>query len=200
MERKLDFGATLGDAFRTGFQNILNLLLTILLYGITLWIPYLNIATTIGLYRIIIALAHEETFSPTDIFKKENFQPIGDFFLLLGFQTAGIGAAAFFLFFPAMVLSIAWQYSTYFLLDRGVSPLRALKLSFDVTRGEKWSIFFIGLVYGFCICLVCGLLFAIPKVGPFLGGIAYFVALPLFISLQAVLYRYFFDKAVEMTA
>ncbi len=195
MEQKLNFQKTLVDGCNLGIKNIGNLLLMAFLFMITFWIPYLNVGTTIGFYKNIIALSKGEEVEPTSIFKKENFKNLGDFFLLFGLQSAGIGAAAMFFFFPAIVVSLAWQFAMYFFLDKGTSPLKSLSLSYDVTLGEKWTLFFIYLACGVIIGLVTGLLAAIPKVGPILAFLAIIACVAIIIGVDATLYKYFREKA-----
>lgn len=199
MESKLNIQQTLADGVRLGFKNIVNLLLMTLLFMITFWIPYLNVGTTIGFYKAIIALSKGEPIDPTSIFNKDNFKSLGDFFLLLGLETAGIGAAAMFFLFPALVVSLAWQFAIYFFLDRKTSPLKSLGLSYDTTCGEKWRLFFVYFSLAVCICAVLFLIALIPKVGPALCFLALICILPVTIGVEATLYKYFSAKADELS-
>ena len=79
---KLDIMKTFRDGVRYGLKNFLPLLLMVILYMVTIWIPYLNVGTTIGFYKAIIGIGRGETIDPTSIFAKENFANIGGFFLL----------------------------------------------------------------------------------------------------------------------
>ena len=194
MQSKLNVKDTLLDAFNLGLKNVVNLLLTALLYVVTIWIPYLNVGTTIGFYKIIVALSKGEEIVPTSLFSKENYKGLGDFFLLLGLESAGLGAAMIFLFVPAMVLGLAWQYAFYFFVDKKMSPLKSLSTSYDTTCGEKWTLFFIYLVFSLIISLVAGIFGAIPKVGAFFACIIIIAAVALAIALEAVLYKHFSSK------
>ncbi len=200
MENKLNFTQTLLDGVKCGIANALNLLLAGIMYLITFWIPYLNVATTIGFYKLVIALSKGEKLDPMSIFDKENFKNLSDIFLLLGLLGAGVGAATAFMFVPGIVLGIAWGYAVYFLIDKNVSPLKALRLSFDVTRGEKWTIFFVELVLVIAILLVAGLLGAIPKVGGVLAVIVAILSIPVAMGVEAQLYKHFSAKAEELLA
>ena len=162
---KLDIMKTIREGIQYGLKNFLPLLLMVVLYVLTIWIPYLNVGTTIGLYKAVIGIGRGETINPTAIFDGDNFKNIGKYFLLLGFISVGTAAAAVFMFFPAMVISIAWGFAIYFLIDKKVSPLKALGLSYDSTYGNKWRIFFLGLLCGFLCGLACGILGSIPKIG-----------------------------------
>ena len=56
----------------------------------------------------------------------------------------GVTVACFFMLIPGFVMGIAWGFAIYFFLDKKVSPLKALRLSYDTTFGNKWRIFFLG--------------------------------------------------------
>ena len=198
--QKLEIQSTIVKAAQYGMQNVLPLLLMVVLYIVTIWIPYLNVGTTIGLYKAIMKIGRGEVINPLDIFAKENRENLGDFFLLIGFVSMGTAAAMMFMFIPAIVLGIAWQFAIYFFIDRGVGPHKALKLSYKVTFGEKWTIFFIYLIVYFLIGLVCGLLGAIPKVGGVLAAIAAICCMVIVVAVEGVMFKHFSDKADEMLA
>ncbi|MBR5904868.1 MAG: hypothetical protein IKZ51_00235 [Bacteroidales bacterium] len=198
--QKIDIKETIIAGVQYGMQNILNLILMVLLYIVTVWIPYLNVGTTIGLYKAIIKIGRGETFKPTDIFDKENFNNLGDFFLLLGFLCMGIYVAAIFMFIPAIVIGIAWQFAIYFFIDKGLSPTKCLKVSYKATYGEKWRIFFIYLILYIVICIVCGVLALIPKVGGILAVLAVICCAAIVVAIEGVMYKHFSDKADEIFA
>jgi hypothetical protein len=198
----LNIQKTLSQGISLGMQNALNLILMTLLYLLTCWIPYLNVGTTIGVYKAIIGLSKGEPVKPTAIFSTENYKSLGDFFLLFGLMSLGMGAAAAFMFIPAIVLGIAWSFAMYFFLDKKVSPLKALRMSYDTTCGEKWSIFFVVFILVFGICLVFAILGALATVNEttaLIFGLLIFVAsvitVPICFGVEAELYKYFSAKA-----
>jgi hypothetical protein len=192
---KLDIKKTIKDGIQYGLKNFLPLLLMVILYILTFWIPYLNVGTTIGMYKAIIGIGRGETIDPVAIFDKENFKNLGGFFLLLGLVSIGTTAAAIFMFFPALVIGIAWSFAIYFLIDKKVSPLKALGLSYDSTYGNKWRIFFVALICGLLCCLICGILGSIPKVGPVLALIASLLCAAIIVAIEGVMYDFFSKKA-----
>ena len=192
---KLDIMQTIKDGIQFGLKNFLPLLLTVVLYIITIWIPYLNVGTTIGLYKLIIGIGRGETINPTAIFNKENFANIGGFFLLMGLVCVGCIVAAFFFIIPLYVISIAWGFAIYFLIDKKVSPLKALQLSYDSTFGNKWRIFFVEFISSFAISIVGSILTAIPKVGFFLAIIAMIVGAAILVAIEGVMYDFFSKRA-----
>ena len=199
-KQKLDIMQTIKDGVQYGLKNFFPLLLMVILYLITFWIPWLNVGTTIGLYKAVIGIGRGETVDPTSIFDKENFQNIGKFFLLLGFLFIGITAAAFFMLIPAIVMGIAWGFAIYFIIDKKVSPLKALGLSYDTTYGNKWRIFGVGVVCGIIISVCQLLLGLIPKVGPVLSAIVSILAAAIMLAVDGVMYDFFSKIADNILA
>ena len=118
----------------------------------------------------------------------------------MGFISIGTMAAAAFMLLPALIIAITWSFAIYFLIDKHVSPLKALLLSYDATYGNKWRIFFLGLLCAIVIGLVCGLLGAIPKVGPVLAAIAVILAIVIMVAIDGVMYDFFSQKADAIMA
>ncbi len=197
---KINVLDTIKDAFQLALKNVLSLILLVILYGLTVWIPYLNVGTTIGLYKAVIAMSRGEVVDPVSIFDRDNFKFFGNFFLLLGFLSIGISAAALFMLVPGIILSIAWSFAIYLLIDKGISPLKCLTLSYDVTLGEKWRIFAIELLTGLLIGLVAGLLALIPKVGIMFTILAVIVGCAYAVAVKALMVKHFSAKADTLTA
>jgi len=191
---KINVMDTIKDGIQLALKNVLSLILLVILYALTVWIPYLNVGTTVGLYKAVIAMSRGEVVDPVSIFDKENFKFFGNMFLLLGFQTVGITAATAFMFVPGIILSLAWGFAMYLLIDKNVSPLKALTASYDITLGEKWRIFFITLLVGLLIGLVSGLFTLIPKVGFVLMILVVILGCAFAVAVEALMYRHFADK------
>ncbi len=197
---KLDIVKTIGDGIRYGLKNFFPLLLMVILYMVTVWIPYLNVGTTIGLYKAVIGIGRGETIDPTSIFAKENFHNLSGFFLLLGLLYIGTVVAMMFMLIPGIVMGIAWGFAIYFFLDKKVSPLKSLQLSYDTTYGNKWRIFFVEFLTALAIGLVCGLLGAIPKAGGVLAILAAIVCSAIAVAIEGVMYDFFSKKADAILA
>ena len=63
MEKKLDFGSVLSQGFLVGMKNLPSLLGAIVLWLLTIWIPYVNVGTTIAIMTIPIKFSKGEIFS-----------------------------------------------------------------------------------------------------------------------------------------
>ena len=198
--QKLQIKQTILDGVQYGIKNVGPLLLTVILYLVTFIVPWLNVGTTIGLYKSIIKIGRGEIINPLDLFAKENWNNVGDFFLLMGFLTMGLTAAALFLIIPMYVMAFAWMFAIFFYIEKGLSPHKAMKVSYKVTYGEKWTIFWILLIVCLAFSLVGSLFLFIPKVGVILYALVVICMAAVMIAVEGVMYKHFSDKADEMFA
>ncbi len=200
--KRLDFGKTFGGFLQIFSKNSMSVIGTTFLYLITVWIPYLNIGTSIAFFTALPArLAKGEPFSPTEIFDAKYRENMTNFFLVLGFVNAGVGIAMVLAFFPGIVMFYAWMFAVPLVINKGMKPIEAISASYKVTYGNKWIIFFSYLLLGivfFIINLLLGLIatgigMAVAFLGVFLGFIfvliVAIVATAAYISLYSQLYK-----------
>src|SRR5215472_16370417 len=96
------------NAFKNGIRNVLPLVANIALWGLTAWIPYLNVGTTIGLVSLPAKMSRGETLSPVEIFDGRYRRQMGEFFLVLAFMVMGSLAGYLFGIIPGIVIQMAW--------------------------------------------------------------------------------------------
>ncbi|MBO4447007.1 MAG: hypothetical protein J5764_02645 [Bacteroidales bacterium] len=196
MEGKLNIIETIKEGVVIGTKNILSLLIVAVLYYLTCWVPYLNIGTTVGLYKFIIKLSRGEVADPLILFEKENFDNLGNLILFFGIYSMGLIVAFFMMIIPFFVMSIAWSFAIYFLIDRKMKPIEALELSFKVTDGEKWHILAVLVLLCIAMTIVSTVLGIIPVVGGALAGIASLFFFAIVLAVVSVLFKHFDSKAV----
>ena len=131
------------------------------LWLITIWIPYLNVGTTIAITLLPTQLAKGEIVNPLGIFDSKYRRYMGEFFITMGLMVFPIFIGVLFMVIPGIVLSIAWTLSYYFLIEKGKNPIQAIKASNDATYGSKWTMFFVSLVVGVLFGIVFGIFQAI---------------------------------------
>ena len=78
MIKKLNIMATLKDGVAIALVNYLSLVATAALYVLTIWIPYLNVGTTIAMSSLPAEMAKGNILNPLFIFKGEYRFFIGD--------------------------------------------------------------------------------------------------------------------------
>ena len=154
METKtLDFSETLRDSLCIGIKNAPSIIAAVVLYLVTIWIPYINIGTTIAITLLPTQLAKGEVINPASIFDSKYRRYMGEYLITTGLMILPILIAFAFLYIPGIVLSLAWSLSYYFLIEKGKNPMEAIKASNDATYGSKWTMFFVMLVF----CIVFGI-------------------------------------------
>ncbi|MEX0844592.1 MAG: hypothetical protein WD022_04895 [Balneolaceae bacterium] len=189
----LSIGSIITNGFKIGFKNIIQVIGALILYVLTVWIPYLNVGTTIGIYSIVPALSKGEHFKPTSIFASENRDKMGGFFLLLGFLYLGVTIGMIFLVIPAIVIGVAWGLAIYLFIDQGTSPLESLSKSYELTYGHKWTIFLGVFILSLIIGIVVAILTFIGQMfseafAIVLTVIAYLIAIPVCVGAYAHIY------------
>ena len=155
--KKLDFGETLKDSVAIGVKNAPSVIAAVALWLITIWIPYLNVGTTIAITLLPTQLAKGEIVNPLGIFDSKYRRYMGEFFITMGLMVFPIFIGVLFMVIPGIVLSIAWTLSYYFLIEKGKNPIQAIKASNDATYGSKWTMFFVSLVVGVLFGIVFGI-------------------------------------------
>ena len=199
--KKLAVIGTIKDGIAIGIKNIGPILVNILLWVLTVWIPYLNVGTTIGLAVGIVAKASRgEVILKTEIFNPKYRKYMGEFFLVSGLISIGVSIGTIFFIIPGIVICIAWILAILLVVDKGKNPTEALTLSNNYTYGNKWRIFWIYsivyLVFFIAVSILGGIGYAIAEDSDGLSFLISFIALVLvlftaFISigLQASIYK-----------
>lgn len=184
--KKLDFAQTLRDAIYIGVKNAPSIIAALVLFLITIWIPYLNIGTFIAVTLLPTQLAKGEVINPVGIFDSKYRRYMGEFFITTGLMVFPILIACLFLYIPGIVLSLSWSLAYYFLIEKGKNPMQAIKASNDATYGSKWIMFFIMLVVGVLFGVAFGIFGAICSlinVG-FITFVVMFVLIVLALSIS----------------
>ena len=187
---KINVAEAIKTSISWGIKNIASLIGAVLLWIITIWIPYLNVGTTIAIMTIPIELSKGKIINPTFIFDSKYRQYMGEYFILTSLQSMAISIGMLFLIIPGIVMSLSYSMSTFLLLDKGMSPLEALTKSNKATYGNKVSMFLSLLALGVVVIIV---LFIFGLIPGFIGTLLQFIALalisPIFFSMIAYFYK-----------
>lgn len=165
MERKITFMGVLTEGFGIGLKNVVPLILSCLLWIVTIWIPYINVGTTIAINTIPLQLSRGVVINPLFIFDAKYRQFMGEYMILMGLMGLAMGTAAFFFFIPAIVIGVSWSLAVLLMLDKQISPLEAIMKSNKLTYGYKWLIFGINFALSIISLIVGLIVMIIPGVG-----------------------------------
>ena len=194
----LSIGGIISGGFATGLKNLVSLVLALVLWILTIWIPYINVGTTIGILAIVVAMSKGGVISPTEIFNPAYRKYMGEFFLLVGIIYLGISIGTIFLIIPGLVISIAWMLAVYLLIDRELNPMEAIKVSNQLTYGHKWTIFLGLVVLGIFLTLI---VFVLGSIGSLLsdtlGTILSLVGTIVFVPIILGAYAHIYAELVQ---
>jgi uncharacterized membrane protein len=125
----------------------------------------IQLVTSMGLIRITLKFCDGEKGDFGDLFSC--FPKLIPFFLSSLLYFLIIIGGALLLIIPAFIWGVTFGLYPYFIIDKGMGPVAALKASAAATKGVRWDLFGLGAVNG-CIvvlgvlCLLVGLFAAIP--------------------------------------
>ena len=162
---KLPFKETLIEACQIGLKNILSLIAVTVLYLVTIWIPYLNVGTTIAVKSIPAELAKGHIIDPLFIFDGKYRKNMGEFFILMTLMYGAIGIGYLFGGIPAIVLSVAWSLATVLFIDKDMNALEALRESNRLTYGNKWRIFGAEALVAIALCVAMAIVSGLFGIG-----------------------------------
>lgn len=178
---------TIIDGFKIGVKNLIPLIVASLLWVFTIWIPYINVGTTIALLVAIPAsLSKGKMLSPLEIFSSRYRVRMGDFFLVIGFMNLIILPAYAFLIVPGIVMQITYWFAPMLSFEHKLNSIQALDVSKIMTVGRRWAIFF---CYFFAQLASYIILIILAYIANILAVIWAIITMPLFLGITASLYR-----------
>jgi hypothetical protein len=196
--KKIDIMATIKDGLSIALINFLSLILVTVLYLVTIWIPYLNVGTTIAMCSLPAEMAKGGAINPLFIFDGKYRKNMGEFFILMALMTGAISVGFMFMGIPGLVISVAWNFATVLFVDKDMSALDCLRESNRLTYGNKWRIFGAEFLMGLALGVICGIisgLFGIgdinwlQTIGTILSVILIIFMVPAIYGVEASIYR-----------
>jgi len=125
----------------------------------------LSIIISIGLVKIALRFCDNEKGRFADLFSQYPLFPQ----YLVGSILYGliVFAGTILLLIPGIIWGIQFCFYDYFIVDKGLGPIEALKRSSAITRGVKWDLFgfflvLLGINLLGALCLLIGLFVTIP--------------------------------------
>ena len=188
-QKKITVMGVLSEGMSLGIKNAVSLLVATVLWIVTIWIPYLNVGTTIAMTTIPIELSKGKVISPVFIFDSKYRKYMGEYFTLIGLMAMAVIPALFFMIVPAIVISLGWSLAIYILLDKGVAPGEAMVQSNKATYGYKWTIFGVQLILGLAYSILSFIFGLIPLLGILLVLCLIIAYVIISMGCSAVIYR-----------
>ena len=198
MDKKLQICATIKDGFSLGFSNFLSVIAITLLYLLTIWIPYLNVGTTIAFCALPAEIAKGKVVNPFYIFEAKYRRNMGEFFILYALMFNAVIVGFCFLLIPGYVIAIAWSFALVLFVDKDLNALASLRESNRITYGNKWRIFWTFVLAGLALGLLMGIISGLLAIGHndvleviavIIDVIIVLFMIPALIGIEASIYR-----------
>ena len=154
---KVSFRLTFAEALEIGVKNAPSIIGCVVLWLLTIWVPYINVGTTIAINMLPIELAKGGVISPLGIFDAKYRKYMGDFLITTGLMIIPVFIASLFMIVPGIVLSIAWSLAYFFLFEKKKNPMQAISASNEATYGSKWTMFFVLLAFVVAADVIAGI-------------------------------------------
>ena len=125
----------------------------------------LQMAVSLGLIGVALKLYDRKKVVYKNLF--DYFRLIIPYFIGSFIYGAIVVVGFILLIIPGIIWAIKFRYFQYFMVDKNMGPIDALKASAKITKGVKWKLLGFGIVLGLInICgallLLVGLLFTVP--------------------------------------
>jgi uncharacterized membrane protein len=198
---ELNVGDVLTNGFAIGLKNALSLIGATILWMLTIWIPYLNVGTTIALFSMPVAMSKGNVVSPMEIFDGKYRQYMGEFFLLTGLRSLMVMPGFMFMFIPGIIMWITYSMGLYIMMDKHVEPAKALAMSNKMTHGNKMTMFLskLALAAPFVVFALLGTI--LPSILVNLLGfillLYVIVLIPISLGLDAYIYSELSKSEIE---
>jgi uncharacterized membrane protein len=186
MEKNLTVIGIVQEGITIGLKNIASILGAVVLWALTIWIPYINVGTTIAIVSMPVALSKGNVMSPLEIFDPKYRKYMGEFFVTFGLMQLAIIPATLFMIIPGMVLTLAWSQAIFLVLDKGENPSEAISKSNEMTDGYKWTIF--GGIFLIYLALIV-VVYIFSLIHAILALIAVLALMPAFLGAFAHIYK-----------
>lgn len=166
-----------------------------MLYNLkTVWIPYVNVGTTIALTTLPVKLSKGEMISPMFIFDSEYRHCMGEYFILQAVIFSAVSVACLFMFIPAVVLSFSWLLAVYLLVGKKMNWALCLSESNRLMMGYKFKAFCLKFAVNIALLVVSYVLFSMfdaiaGSLGVLVVLVCVLVGVCVMLSVDAVIYR-----------
>lgn len=189
--KKITYVGVMSEGATIAVKNVLSMAGAVVLWFLTIWVPYINVGTTIALQTMPIELSKGKVISPLYIFDEKYRKYMGEYFTLTGLISLSVLPALAFLIVPAIIILLGWSLAYYILVDKGVAPGEALVRSNNATSGYKWVLFAINISISVPLLILMMMIFTsvAGTFGIIMTLIAVIAVTVYSLSCMAVVYR-----------
>lgn len=187
--KELTVGDIITNGIKLGLTNFVPLILSDLLWRITIIIPYINVGTTIAINTIPKQLSKGKMIRPMSIFDEEYRKYMGEYFLFQSQLRMILIAGYFFMIIPGVIMSYSYMFGSMIMIDKGINPTEALIQSNKITDGHKLTIFSAFMLIKIAVFIIPCILMAISAgLGILLMVIFAILFIPVSVGMKGYIY------------
>jgi uncharacterized membrane protein len=149
----------------TGIANIFKqkMIILYMLFIVGAWI--IQIIVKMGVIKITLDIIDKEEANLNTLFSSTEL--LGKFILGAILYGLIVFAGFILLVIPGIIWAIKYQFFSYLIVDKKLSPLEAIRKSGEITSGKKSKLFWLGIMFFLiniagAVCLLIGLFATIP--------------------------------------
>lgn len=135
----------------------------------------ISILLFMGLLRVALKVTRGEQPEVADLFQTDHFGP---YLVASVLFSIGLAIGLFFLIVPGIIFAVVFGFFGYAILDHGDDIGGAFSRSADITKGQRGTVFLLGLA-----------IFGINLLGAILCGVGLLVSYPVTIVAGGYAYR-----------
>lgn len=139
-----------------------------------------------GLMRIVLKLHDGQEATFNDLIN--NWQLLGKYIGVTILQTLLIYIGFFLLVVPGVIFALMFAFAGYYVLDKGMGPIEAMKASKEATKGYKLDLFGLFVILGL-----------MNVIGALLFGIGLFATIPTTLVAMVYVYRKLSEAGASAT-
>jgi uncharacterized membrane protein len=145
-------------------RTVLSQHVPLLYFIIVILIWIFDIIISMGIIKITLAVFDNKKPHISDVFYTK---PIINYIIVSIIRSLIVLVGFMLLIVPGIIFAIKLQFAEYLVVDKNSGIMDSLKTSWEMTRGVKWNLFVLGILFGLInlvglLCLLVGLFFTVP--------------------------------------
>ena len=101
---KITYVGVLSEGLTISVKNIASIAGAVVLWLLTIWVPYINVGTTIAIQTMPVELSKGKVISPLFIFDEKYRKYMGEYFTLTGLICMSVFPALLFMLVPGIII------------------------------------------------------------------------------------------------
>lgn len=135
-----------------------------LYFVVTILVWIFDVIISMGIIKITLAILDKKNPRVLDVFYTK---PIINYIIVSIIRSLIVLVGFIFFIIPGIIFAIKLQFAEYLVVDKDSDIMDSLRTSWEMTKGVKWNLFVLGILFGLInlvglLCLLVGLFFTVP--------------------------------------